>query len=57
MLLIRIEKKRLYISTRQVEICSGFTLITTAIHNFSLCNAKHMMLSLSESVLYSHLQE
>jgi hypothetical protein len=43
MLLIRIEKERWYISTLQVEISSGFTLITMAFHKFSLCNAKHMV--------------
>jgi hypothetical protein len=57
MLLIRIENKRFYISTRQVEICSGFSIINMAFNKFSLCKAKHMVLSLSESVLYSHSQE
>jgi hypothetical protein len=44
MLLLRIEKKDLYISTPHVEICSGFILIIMTFHKFSRCNAKHMVL-------------
>jgi hypothetical protein len=55
MFLIRIEKKMWYISTRDVEICSAFTLITMVFHKFSLCNAKYMELSLSERVnIHTH---
>jgi hypothetical protein len=44
MLLLRIERKNIYLSTRHVEDCSGFILISMAFHKFSRCNAKHMVL-------------
>jgi hypothetical protein len=43
MSLIRIEKKKLYISTRLVEICSDFILITMLFHKFRCCYAKYMV--------------
>jgi hypothetical protein len=36
----RIEKKNVYISTRNVGKCSGFITITNQFYNFSHCNAK-----------------
>jgi hypothetical protein len=43
MLLLGIEKKNLYISTRQVEKCSGFITITKQYRKFSHCNAKRTL--------------
>jgi hypothetical protein len=43
MLLSGTEKEDLYISTRHKEKCSGFILITMSFHNFSRCNAKHIV--------------
>jgi hypothetical protein len=43
MLLLGIEKKNLYISTRPEEKSLGFLLITMAIHKFSRCNAEHIV--------------
>jgi hypothetical protein len=43
MLLLGIEKKNLYISTRHEDKCSDFILITMAFHTFSRCNAKHIV--------------
>jgi hypothetical protein len=54
MLLIRNEKKNRYISTREFELWSGFTLITMAFHKFSLCNTKHMLLSLKVFYIHTH---
>jgi hypothetical protein len=42
MLILRIEKKNRYMSTRHFENCSGFILITMAFHKFSRCKAIHM---------------
>jgi hypothetical protein len=42
MLLARIEKKNLYISTWHDEKFTGFILNTVAFRNFSRCNAKHI---------------
>jgi hypothetical protein len=44
MLLLRIEKKNLYISTWHVEMFSGFITITIQFNKFSRCNAKHIVL-------------
>jgi hypothetical protein len=43
MLLLRIEKGNLYISTRHVEKSSGFIFITMAFHKLSRFNAKHIV--------------
>jgi hypothetical protein len=43
MLLLRIEKKNLYISTRHVEKCLGFITITNQFHKFNHRNAKRTL--------------
>jgi hypothetical protein len=43
MLLLRIEKKNLYITTRHEEKFSCFILITMALHKFRRFNAKRML--------------
>jgi hypothetical protein len=43
MLLLRIQKKNLYISTRQVEKYSGLITITNQFRKFSHLNAKRTL--------------
>jgi hypothetical protein len=43
MLLLGIQKKNFYISTRHEEKFSGFILSNIALHNFIRCNAKHIV--------------
>jgi hypothetical protein len=55
MLILRIEKKNLYISTRHVEKCSGFILITMAFNNFSRCSTKYGVVhGLKEFYIHTH---
>jgi hypothetical protein len=56
MLLLRIEKKNLYISTRHEEKLSCFILITMAFHTFRRFNAKHMVqfTVLKELFIHAH---
>jgi hypothetical protein len=57
MLLLRIEKKNLYILTRDVEKCSGFKTITNHFRKLVSVITNVRSSSRSESSLYSISQE